>query len=239
MMIGDKEDKVRSMGEHAYEEEIKRLRKLIAILDNENRTQKNAELAAMQARIAAIQGAIPPLEAKVLSDDDSLAQSQRLKEDVDREQGYYDHLLGTLQNVDLGKNVQQEQLSVLQPATAAAPEKRYLPLRIVVAVILGAFMGLAIVFGWYMLDDRFVSFRDITDQYGETLLGLVPQIKVSKRKPAQALLENADSRRAYMESYRHLRSALLLSPFAERRPRMLLFTSTTSAGAERAARGAG
>jgi polysaccharide biosynthesis transport protein len=229
MMIGDKEDKVRSMGEHAYEEEIKRLRKLIAILDNENRTQKNAELAAMQARIAAIQGAIPPLEAKVLSDDDSLAQSQRLKEDVDREQGYYDHLLGTLQNVDLGKNVQQEQLSVLQPATAAAPEKRYLPLRIVVAVILGAFMGLAIVFGWYMLDDRFVSFRDITDQYGETLLGLVPQIKVSKRKPAQALLENADSRRAYMESYRHLRSALLLSPFAERRPRMLLFTSTTSA----------
>jgi capsular exopolysaccharide synthesis family protein len=229
VMLGNREDKVRAMGEHGYEQEVKRLRKLIGILEDDNRAQKVAELTALEKRISAIETAIPPLEAKVLDDDDRLSQSQRLKENADREKGYYDHLLSTLQNVDLSKDVQQERLSVLQPATFAQAEKRYLPLRIALAVILGSFLGLAIVFGWYLLDDRFVSFRDITDQYGENLLGLVPQIKIPKKKPAQALLANADSRRAYLESYRHLRSALLLSAFAERRPQILLFTSTAAA----------
>ena len=229
VMLANRESKVRVMGEHGYEEEIKRLRKLITILVDDNRAQKIAGLTAMQKRIAAIETAIPPMEAKVLDDNDRLSQSRRLKEDVDREQGYYDHLLGTLQNVDLSKNVQQEQLSVLLPATPSQPERRYLPLRIALAVILGSFLGLAIVFAWYLLDDRFVSFRDITDQYGETLLGLVPQIKVPKRKPAQALLAEGDSRRAYLESYRHLRSALLLSTFTDQQPRTLLFTSTAAA----------
>ncbi len=229
IMLANEESKVRAMGEHGYEEEIKRLHKLITILEDTDRTQKTAELAALQKRIAAIETAIPPLESEVLDDNDRLSQSQRLKESMDREQGYYDHLLNTLQGVDLNKNVQREQLSVLQPATPTQPEKRYLPLRVALAFTLGAFLGLAIVFVWYLLDDRFVSFRDITDQYGETLLGLVPQIKVPKRKPAQALLANADSRRAYLESYRHLRSALLLSAFTERQPRILLFTSTASA----------
>jgi capsular exopolysaccharide synthesis family protein len=229
VMLDNKEAKVRAMGEHGYEEEIKRLQKLIGILEDENRTQKTAELTVLEKRISAVEAAVPPLEAKVLDDNSRLVQSQRLKEGVDREQGYYDHLLGMLENVDLGKNVQQEQLSVLQPATPGAPEKRLLSLRVALAVILGSIMGLGIVFVWYLLDDRFVSFHDITDQYGETLLGLVPQIKVSKRKPLDALLANADPRRAYLESYRHLRSALLLSPFTERRPRMLLFTSTTAA----------
>ena len=228
-LLGNKEDNLRHMGEHGFDEEVKRLQKMVSILENENRTQKLAELADMKKRADAIEAALPSLKAEVLDDNDRLAQSQRLKEDVDREQGYYDHLLSTLQSVDLGKNVQQERLSVLQPATPAKPEIRSLPLRVALSAVLGLFLGLAIVFGWYMLDDRFVSFRDVTDQFGETLLGLVPQIKVSKRKPLDALLANADPRRAYLESYRHLRSALLLSPFTERRPRILLFTSTTAA----------
>jgi capsular exopolysaccharide synthesis family protein len=228
-LLGNREDNLRHMGEHGFDEEVKRLQKTVSILENENRTQKLAELADMKKRADATEAALPSLKAEVLDDNDRLAQSQRLKENVDREQGYYDHLLSMLQNVDLGKNVQQERLSVLQPATTAQPEPRSLPLRVALSSVLGLFLGLALVFGWYLLDDRFVSFRDITDQFGETLMGLIPQIKVSARKPRQALLADVDSRRPYLESYRHLRSALLLSAFAERRPQILLFTSTASA----------
>jgi polysaccharide biosynthesis transport protein len=148
---------------------------------------------------------------------------------VAREQGFCDHLLATLQNVDLSKTVQQERLSILQPATSAQLEKRYLPVRLVVAFVFGLLLSLGLVYGWHLLDDRFVSVRDIKDQFGERLLGLVPQIKVSRRKPQQALLAHADSRLAYVESYRHLRSALLLSSFQQPRPQTILFTSATSA----------
>ena len=44
-----------------------------------------------------------------------------------------------------------------------------------------------------------------------------------------ALLDSSDARPAYVESYRHLRSALLLSSFGESRPQTLLFTSASTA----------
>lgn len=208
---------------------ILRLEQTVAILEEQNRAQKKLDLQELEKRVLAVEAAIPAWEIKVLDINNRLAQSQQLKANIQRAQGYYDHLLATLQNVDLSKNVQQERLSVLQPATRSQPEKRNLVIRIVLAAVFGVFLGLAGAFGWYLLDDRFVSVRDIKDQYGESILGLVPQIKVVRAKPESALLADSDSRHGYLESYRHLRSALLLSSFGESRPQTLLFTSASAA----------
>src|SRR5208337_1300956 len=171
-----------------------RLERLIDIMLADQRTR-------LQDQISAIEAMIPLWETKVLDINERVSASERVKENVAREQGYYDHLLGMLQNVDMSKNVQQEQISLLQPATPAQIPKRLVPLRVALGFLAGAFLGLGIVFVWYMLDDRFVSVRDIKDQFGETVLGLVPQIKVSRRKPQQALLADSDTRLAYVESY--------------------------------------
>jgi capsular exopolysaccharide synthesis family protein len=50
---------------------------------------------------------------------------------------------------------------------------------------------------------------------------------VPRAKPQTALLASSDARPAYVESYRHLRSALLLSSFGASRPQTLLFTSAS------------
>ena len=228
-LIANKEDNLRYMGQHGFDEQVSRLQKTIAILQDQDRTEKIAELTDLQKRLTAVQSALPPIEAKVIQAFNLLTRAQSLKDNVTRDQGYYDHLLGTVQSVDLNKNVQQEGLSVLQPATAPQPEIRYLPIRVAVAAVLGLLLGLGLAYGWYLLDDRFVSFHDITDQFGETLIGLVPQVKVPRKQPAQALLAEVDGRHHYLESFRHLRSALLLSAAAESRPQILLFTSSTSA----------
>jgi capsular exopolysaccharide synthesis family protein len=222
VLLGNREDKIRAMGVYGFEKEVERLQRLIVIMLDDKRTH-------LQERVAAIQAALPVWETKVLDINDRLSQGQRLKNNVAREQGYYDHMLGMLENVDLGKNVQQEQLSVLQAPTAAQPELRSLPSRIVLAALGGLMFSLGIIFVWYLLDDRFVSFRDIKDQFGETFLGLVPQIKVPRANPQSALLASNDGRPAYVESYRHLRSALLLSAVGESRPQLLLFTSASRA----------
>lgn len=226
VMLGDKEDKVRNMGEHRFDEEVGRLQQYVTILETDQKNRKALQIQDLEKRIAAITEAIPVWEKKVLDINQRLAQAQQIKSSIARQQEFYDHLLGTMQNVDLSKNVQQERLSLLQPATSAAPEIRNLPLRIALAVIGGIAMSLAIVFAWYLLDDRLVSVRDINDQFGERVLGLVPQIRVPRANPEKALLENDDSRTAYAESFRHLRSALLLSkPGNEPQSQTLLFTS--------------
>jgi capsular exopolysaccharide synthesis family protein len=212
-----------------YDDGVAREENAVGILEKECASETQTLIRQLETRIAAINEAISFQEAKLLNVNERLSENQRLKDNVARQQGYYDHLLGTLQNVDLSKTVQQERLSILQPATPAQPEKRYLALRLALSFVCGLLLSMGLVFAWHLLDDRFVSVRDIKDQFGETLLGLVPQIRVSRRKPQQALLEVSDSRLAYLESYRHLRSALLLSSFDQRRHQTLLFTSATSA----------
>ena len=225
VLLGDKE-KLRMMGSKGAENEVGRLRQRVAILEDQQKSEKAVELQDLETRIAAIKDAIPSWETRVLDINQRLAQAQELRSSIARQQEFYDHLLGTMQSVDLNKNVQQEKLSVLQPATPATSENRSLPLRIVLAAMGGVALSLGIVFLWYLLDDRLVSVRDITDQFGETILGLVPQVRVSKSQPEQALLEMNDRRSAYAESFRHLRSALMLSkPGQSSLCQTLLFTS--------------
>jgi len=209
---------------------ITNLQQTATLLEQQNRDEIEAQLAETDHRIEILNASIPNWQARLLDANTRLADGERLQDDVKREQVFYDHLLNTLQNVDLGKNVQQERLSVLQPATPAAPEQRYLPLRIALALIGGLALSLGIIFAWYLVDDRFVSVRDIKDQFGENILGLVPQIRIPRSSPQAALLANSDPRHGYVESYRHLRSALLLSSFGNHgndRPQSLLFTSAS------------
>ncbi len=212
-----------------YDRDVARKENTVKMLEKEYLTEKAAMIRELETQITALGEAIPPQESHLLSLNERLSEGQRLKDNVARQQANYDHLLATLQNVDLSKTVQQERLSILLPATAAQPEKRYLPLRIALSLVGGLLLSLGIVFVWYLLDDRFVSVRDIKDQFGETVLGLVPEIKVSRKKPERALLASADSRFAYLESYRHLRSALLLSSVKENQPQTLLITSALPA----------
>ncbi|HEX4265933.1 MAG TPA: Wzz/FepE/Etk N-terminal domain-containing protein [Verrucomicrobiae bacterium] len=226
VFLGNKDDEIRTMGQHRFDEELARRQQYVSILENDQGKRKALQIQDLEKRIAAIVEAIPVWEARMLDINQRLAQAQQLKNNIARQQEFYDHLLGTMQSVDLSKNVQQERLAVLQPPTPAAPERRSLPLRIVLAAIGGIALSLGIVFLWYLLDDRLVSVRDISDQFGETVLGLVPQIRVPRANPEKALLDDDDSRTAYAESFRHLRSALILSSPGNASPsQTLLFTS--------------
>jgi capsular exopolysaccharide synthesis family protein len=209
--------------------EITNAEYLAASLEKQAQEERKATIEQIQRRIAAIEASLPVSKAKMQEVNERFAEGDRLKNNVFREQAYYDHLLGMLQNADLGMNVQPETVSVLQPPTTPSSAERSLPLRIVMGLVFGLAVGLGIVFVWYLFDDRFVSFHDIKDQFGETFLGLVPQIKLPKENPQAALLENGDARPMYVESYRHLRSALLLSDFGEGRPQTILFTSASPA----------
>jgi capsular exopolysaccharide synthesis family protein len=203
---------------------VARLTNTVAALEGLNAEQKRIDLDQTRKRIAAIEDSIPAWTKKVLDSNLRLAESQRLHTDLQRQQGRYDMLVSMLQTVDLNKNMEQEKITVLDDPSPGLPAQRSLPFRVFLATAAGIFLGLGIVFGWYLLDDRFVSVRDVKDQFGEMVLGLVPQIKVPRRKPQAALIQADDPRLAYVESYRHLRSALLLSHLGETRAQTLLFT---------------
>lgn len=208
-----------------FDDPITNMEQRVAVLQKQAGDERTLRLNQTEERITVIEKSIPTWEERVLKINELLAESQRLKNNIQREDGFYDHLLGTLQTVDLGRNIQQETLSVLQAATPSSVVKRYLVLRVILGVLFGGVFGMGLVFVWYLMDDRFVSVQDVKDQFGEPVLGLIPRIKMKRSKPEDALLQLADSRYAYAESYRHLRSALLLSSAEDKRPQTLVFTS--------------
>jgi capsular exopolysaccharide synthesis family protein len=207
-----------------HAEEVERLAQTVAILEQQAEEQKRIELKQVRERIAAIEEAIPKWGEKVLWSNMRLSESQRLRNELQRQQGRYDMLGSMLQALDLNKDIQEEKITVLEPPSPGAPALRSLPFRLFLAALGGIVLSLGLVFVWYLFDDRFVSVRDVKDQFGEMVLGLVPQIRVPRSRPQAALLQPQDSRGAYVESYRHLRSALLLSQLGQAQTRKLLFT---------------
>ena len=207
-------------------EEVSRLSTAVSILEEQNRSQRRTDLQDIEKRLGAIESAVPAWETKVLEINARLSQAHALKNNIQNEQAYYDHLLGLLQNVDLSRNVQQERASILQAPTPGQPAKRVLPLRLALAVLLGLGLGLGFTFVWHLFDDRLMSVRDLKAQFGESVLGLIPEIKVPSAKPQHALLSVNQSHGAYFESFRHLRSALALLRQGTAGCRTVLITSS-------------
>ena len=208
---------------------IPQLKLNITVLEAAAAVEREENLRKLDNSIADRQAAIPGVENQVRDANDLLSQAQLINDDVQRQRNLCDNLLAMLRNVDLTKNMEQEKVSRLEPPSTGYPTQRSLPFRIFLAVVGGLFLSLGIVFVWHLLDDRVVSIHDLKDQFGETILGLVPKVRVPRSKPQAALLTNGDNRAGYVESYRHLRSALLLSSLGESRPQTLLVTGTIPA----------
>ncbi len=93
------------------------------------------------------------------------------------------------------------------------------------SIIVGLGLGLGIVFLIAFRDDRFGSLIEVTENFGDNVVGQVPEApKMSGNEPL-ALLEGNDDRHMYAESYRNLRSALLYLAVDGQRPKVLLITS--------------
>jgi uncharacterized protein involved in exopolysaccharide biosynthesis len=80
-----------------------------------------ASRQAIQLKMEHIQNSIKEWESKILQISSRLAEAERLKLHVQREQTLYDRLMVLVQNVGISRNIDQETIAVLEPAS---PPKR-------------------------------------------------------------------------------------------------------------------
>jgi uncharacterized protein involved in exopolysaccharide biosynthesis len=105
----------------------------------------------LQLKIEFLRKSIREWEAKVLEADTRITSAECLKTIIRRDQELYDRLLALLQNVDISRKIDQDTLTILEPASPAirtyAPEKRVLT----IAGGAGLLIGLAIsgFLAWY------------------------------------------------------------------------------------------
>jgi capsular exopolysaccharide synthesis family protein len=164
-------------------------------------------------------------ENKTVSAGRTMADYDRLRQDVQRTQAGYDKLLSVISTVDVGKSVDQENVSVLEAASMAVPVHTGL-----------RNMGLATVF-WLLLaagilwllgkfDDRFASPTELAEDFPEKVVGQVMDVRIAQRE-AQMRPEILTAQKfEFLESFRSIRSALHFMNRNGSRPRTLLITSS-------------
>ncbi|MGH7950329.1 MAG: polysaccharide biosynthesis tyrosine autokinase [Limisphaerales bacterium] len=205
--------------------DIERSQKLIDFYHQQNRDQIATARQALKIKMVAVEKSIKEWEDKVSDANLRIATADRLKVNVSRNQTLYDRLVSLLQNVDISRNIDQDTLAILEPASPAKRSYTEAASSLTLAVFGGLAIGLGIIFLISMRDDRFASVVEVTDHFGDAVVGQVPEISGLPGTVPLALLEKNDDRHMYAESYRNLRSALLFLAVEGERPKVLLITS--------------
>jgi capsular exopolysaccharide synthesis family protein len=205
------------------EQDIARAEKLVAVYKTEDKEQLASAKDSVDLKIQGVEKAIADSEGKMIEANRLLAEYGLLQQNEERVQNHYDHIMHLLQNVGLDKNVDQESVVILDQATPVVYKKSIIQQAL--AGIIGLIIGLGIIGTLATQDDRLTSVGELKLQFAEPLLGQIPNVSKRKRKEPLNLLEAKDTRHAFAESYRAIRSSLLFMGRSEKRPRTILVTS--------------
>jgi capsular exopolysaccharide synthesis family protein len=205
--------------------DIERGQKIIQLYRNQSRDQLATSRQALKMKSESVQASIKEWETKVVEANARIAEAEHLRLSVTRSQSLYDRLVVLLQNVDISRNIDQETLAVLEPASPALRSYKQELIVLGLALFAGIGLGLGLVFLVEIRDDRFASPIEVNEHFAGSVVGQVPEVRAPKAKGALPLLAQDDPRHVYAESYRNLRSALLFLPVEGLRPKIVLVTS--------------
>jgi capsular exopolysaccharide synthesis family protein len=208
----------------ALDAEIAKFEKLSEIFRGENREQLQARQEAINMRMTNVMAFINDSKSNVTEFSSRIAEAERLKQDLARDQTVSDQLNTLLRNVDITRNTDLETLEILEHASPAKRSYAGVIKSAVLVLFGGLAFGLGIVFLIEKRDDRFTSPIEVNSALGDAIVGLLPEV-AQKGKEPMGLLEMNDSRHGYAESFRRLRSGLLFLATEGERPKVLLITS--------------
>lgn len=146
-----------------------------------------------------------------------------MKRDVDTNSALYDTLTASLKKASVTQQAQNVNVWILQEASLPRyPSRPRKVLNLLLGVILGFLGGVGLAFFLEYLDNTVQSPEEIEQRFGLTVLGAIEQLKGKDQKVESFLQQDPLS--PFAESYRLIRSNILLSS-VDHPPRRMLFTS--------------
>jgi succinoglycan biosynthesis transport protein ExoP len=218
--LKDAHPKMKSLDESIAQEE-----KFLDVLKARNEKDTDQRLEEMELAMKNLQQQIKTWNDKSLELSQRLGTYQELKSKITREQALYSQLSASIQNVDLNKSLDQEDVVMME---AASPSRRVGHLYLIwlaAGAGGGAALGLLFVFVIVLFDDKINSPLDIEESIDFPLLGEIPLARLDRKSKRVPLLADDDDRYDFLEHHRDIRSALFFGANMESRPRSLVITS--------------
>ena len=164
------------------------------------------------------------LDGQISRQSDELVKQQELTRSVETTRLMYESFLQRLKETSVQRGLQKPDsrlLSEAVPRPAISPRKS---LGAALALVLGAMIGLAIVFAREMLFASFRTSDELRHHTGLSVLGSIPVIPSNARKDALKYQRDKPTS-VIAEAVRNLRTSILLSN-VDNPPKVILITSS-------------
>ena len=195
--------------------------RLMEIYQGQTAEQFASQVDSLRVQIKNTEAAIKDWEVKALDLSRRLGEFERLKSKVERLKGLYDRLLGSVQNVDVNRNIDQDVVTVMEYGTQPYVVRPDLGRALLMGGIGGFAVGLGILLLIGKLDDRYISVSELEAHSELDVVGLIPRLKTAEMQA----LEEKDKRHILVESFRNIRSSILFMPSGDFNPKSFLISS--------------
>jgi len=189
--------------------ELAEQEEFLKVYKQQSEEQLQSRQHAMELEVADLQSQVKEWEVKAQEVSKQLSDYEALKENHLRLQNLYDQMQANLQTIDMNKGIGQEAVYILEPAGPAVPASREPVKHLVMAGLIGLFLGFGILVLINKLDDRPSTFVEVEHVFDLPVLAQIPWVKPPGRNQDQAVLQLEDQRYPLIEAYRSLRSAFL------------------------------
>jgi len=207
-------------------EEIANQERLMDVCKTEAHRQLGNRRQALDLQLKNLQSAFQEWDGKAIASSRKIADYDKLRLELQRLQAADDRMLSVIQNVAVSKTVDQENVSVLQPASLARPVPR-LAINMLGALAVVLVLSFSALYCLALLDDRFASPGELSSCLSEVVLGQIPEIPLKRHAAGQLGMSFLERQRfEFIESFRNIRSALLFMRNGEKRPKTILITSS-------------
>jgi polysaccharide biosynthesis transport protein len=198
------------------EKRAQEIRRVVESIQNEYELAKANE-AAFRRMAAQTKGETLNLNEKFI-------QYEALKREADTSKQLFDAIIKKIKEQDITQDVRTVDVWVVEkaeiPRTAAKPDKTR---NILFGLLFGIVGGIGIAFFVDYLDNTVKSTEDVEAKLGVPVLGVITRLKSTQRAMEDIILK--EPRSVFAESYKVLRTAILLSS-ADTPPKNILVTSS-------------
>jgi polysaccharide biosynthesis transport protein len=193
-------------------EEIERKERLLRLTVEQTKEQIAAYRESLLKQQEAFQKSIAEWEKQAAEASGKSAKYGQLNADVVRSKDLYNVLSKRFNEIDIGKNIKQELISISERATSASLEGPSRKRFVVLNGILGLLISLGLVWLLDRFDDRIKTIEELQSLVQEPVLGQIPLIYGHGKHSTPLLMVDLPDQSNFAESFRHVRSSLMFSP---------------------------